>query len=179
MANETTTAGSNTPNAGMSMSPAARTLMRSREKTLYHYYNDMGKKKGNCTWGAGILAHKGICTAEELGRKVSAQMVAQEFDRRVGEAERAVRRNTSVPLTQEQFDALCSLAYNTGPTGASGTFDLVNSGNFDAVAENISKMTKVRVKQRGKSRLVVAPGLIQRRAQESAPFRSSPDPSKK
>lgn len=56
------------------------------------YYNDMGKNKGNCTWGVGILAHKGVCSEEELKLKVSVAMVDQEFEKRVAEAERAVRR---------------------------------------------------------------------------------------
>jgi len=70
------------PNASMKMSPEARVRMRATEKAVYRYYNDMGKNKGHCTWGAGILAHKGVCTAEELARKVDAKMVDQEFERR-------------------------------------------------------------------------------------------------
>ena len=55
-----------TPTAGLSssrsvatmrMSPSARTRMRATEKTFFRYYNDMGKSRGNCIWGAGILAH--------------------------------------------------------------------------------------------------------------------------
>jgi lysozyme len=175
------TPSSDTPNSHLSMSPSARTLMRAREKAVYHYYNDMGKRRGNCTWGAGILAHRGICTDEELSRQVSTKMVGQEFDRRVSEAERAVRRNVRTALTQEQFDALCSLTYNTGPSGASGTYDFVNDGDFEGAAANISKLTKVKITKGGKARYVVAPGQIQRRAEESAPFRTTgkaKDPSK-
>jgi hypothetical protein len=76
------------PNGGKKMSPQARARMRATEKAIYRYYNDMGKNKGNCTWGAGIMAHKGVCSSEELGRKVSVEMVDQEFERRVAEAER-------------------------------------------------------------------------------------------
>ncbi|QBI04820.1 hypothetical protein EYF70_03650 [Pseudoduganella albidiflava] len=155
----------------MSMSPSARTRMRSTEKDKYHYYNDMGKSKGHCTWGAGILAHRGVCTTEELGQAVSAKMVGLEFERRVLEAERAVRRNVTVELNQEQFDALCSLTYNAGPTGALKTYSYVNRNDFSGAAGNISKMIKVRIIEGGKARYVVAPGLIKRRAEESAPFR--------
>lgn len=61
------------PNASMKMSPEARARMRATEKAVYRYYNDMGKNKGHCTWGVGILAHKGVCTAEELKKKVDAK----------------------------------------------------------------------------------------------------------
>jgi lysozyme len=135
------------PNAAMSMSIDARVRMRATEKEVYNYYNDMGKNKGNCTWGAGILAHKGVCSAEELGRRVKA------------------------PLNQAQFDALCSLTFNAGSTGADDTFELLNNNDFAGAAANIDKMIKVTVIKNGKKKKVVARGLIKRRAEESAPFR--------
>lgn len=159
------------PNRAMSMSPDARALLRATEKSVYRYYNDMGKNKGHCTWGAGILAHKGVCSEEELQRKVSVNMVNLEFERRVAETERDVRRNTKVPLNQAQFDALCSVTYNRGARGTRDTFELVNRGDFAGAAENISRMIKVEVKEGGKKKYVIARGLIKRREEESAPFR--------
>jgi len=160
------------PNATMKMSPAGRASLRATEKAIYRYYNDMGKSKGHCTWGVGILAHRGVCSKEELGRKVSVKMVDQEFERKIAETEAIVHRNVTVPLTQAQFDALCSLAYNAGARGASDTFKFVNKGDFSGAADNMSKMIKVRVIEKGKEKLVTAPGLIKRRAEESAPFRT-------
>ena len=162
------------PNASMSMSAIARASMRVTEKAVYKYYNDMGKNKGNCTWGAGILAHKGVCSEEELGRLVSGQSVDIVFGQKVAEAERIVRRDVHVALNQAQFDALCSLTYNAGPTGASDTFLFLNRGDFVGAAANINKMIKVSVVKNGKKTKVVAPGLIKRRAEESAPFRVPP-----
>ena len=161
----------------MRMSPAARSRMRATEKNVYRYYNDMGKNKGHCTWGAGILAHKGVCSEEELGKKVTVEMVDLEFERRVADAERAVHRNVKVALNQAQFDALCSLAYNTGAKGSRHTFAFVNRGEFNAAANNISKMTKIAVREKGKTKYVIAPGLIKRRAEESAPFRVDQNPA--
>lgn len=158
------------PNASMKMSPEARARMRATEKAVYRYYNDMGKNKGNCTWGAGILAHKGVCTEDELKQKVSATMVDQEFERRVAEAERIVRRNTKKALNQAQFDALVSLTYNAGGRGARDTFEYVNNGDFKGAAKNISSMIKVGIVEKGKKKYVVAPGLIKRREEEAAPF---------
>jgi GH24 family phage-related lysozyme (muramidase) len=159
------------PNNGMKMSPEARARMRATEKAVYRYYNDMGKSKGNCSWGAGILAHKGVCAADELAKKVSAGMVDQEFERRVAEAERYVRISVKVAVNQAQFDALVSLTYNAGIGGMEGTYSFINNGDFEGAAANISKMIKVGVVEKGKRKLVIAPGLIKRREEESAPFR--------
>lgn len=154
-------------NDRLSMSGDARKRMRRREVDVHNYYDDMGPGKGNCTWGAGILAHRGPCTKEELGREVSRAEVDAEFSRRVAHAERIVRTNvTNQALNQDQFDALVSLTYNAGERGASGTFDLVDSGDLMGAAANIAKMIKVTVK--GKK--VVARGLILRRKEEAAPF---------
>lgn len=163
------------PNASMKMSPEARSRMRATEKAIYRYYNDLGKNKGNCTWGTGILAHKGVCTEDELKQKVSAKMVDQEFERRVAEAERIVQRNTTNAVNQDQFDALVSLTYNSGGRGARDTFDFVNRGDFAGAARNISSMIKVGVMEKGKKKYVVAPGLIKRREEEAAPFRIKDD----
>lgn len=160
------------PITKMKMSPEGRARMRATEKAIHRYYNDMGKNKGHCTWGVGILAHKGVCTKEELGRKVSAKMVDQEFEKKVAEAEAIVHRHVTVALNQAQFDALCSLAYNAGGRGSNDTFKFVNQGDFSGAANNISSMIKVSVIEKGKKKFVIAPGLIKRRAEESAPFRA-------
>lgn len=154
-------------NDNLSMSGDARKRMRRREVDVFNYYDDMGPGKGNCTWGAGILAHRNPCTKEELSKPVSQAEVDAEFARRVAYAERIVRSNvTTQPLNQAQFDALVSLTYNAGERGASGTFDLVDSGDMQGAAANISKLIKARVK----GKLVVARGLIPRRKEEAAPF---------
>lgn len=157
-------------NAHTRMSLEAKARMRSTERSVYKYYNDMGKNKGHCTWGAGILAHKGVCSQEELSRKVSVTSVDMEFERRVADAERAVKRNVTVELNQAQFDALVSVTYNAGVTGSYDTYQYINRRDFAGAASNISTMIRVRVK----GKMIVAPGLIKRRAEESAPFRVAP-----
>lgn len=172
MANKTLHSSTRSPNATMKMSANARAHMRFSEKVMLRYYNDMGKNRGNCTWGAGILAHKGICTEEELLRKVTLSDVDKEFDRRVAEAERyVIRAIDKVALSQAQFDSLVSLTYNAGVRNMRVTYDLVNRGDFEGAASNISQMVKVTLHRDGKKKSVVAPGLIKRRAEESAPFR--------
>jgi lysozyme len=158
-------------NVNMSMSPGAKSRMRTTERVVLRYYNDMGKDRGHCTYGPGILAHRGVCTKEELGKKVSSAEVDAIFDRKVAEAERAVRRNVSTPVTQAQFDALVSLTFNAGPDGAKDTYEFVNRNDMAGAAANIQKMIKVKVKTKTGTKKVVARGLITRRAEESAPFR--------
>ena len=120
--------------------------------------------------GAGILAHRGPCTKEELARPVSQAEVDAEFSRRVAKAERQVRGNVKKrALNQDQFDALVSLTYNAGARGSRGTYQLVDQGDFKGAANNIRHMIKTTVN--GKK--VVARGLISRRAEESAPFVAS------
>jgi lysozyme len=154
-------------NVGMKMSPDARARMRRRERDVFNYYDDMGPGKGNCTWGPGILAHKGACTKKELASAMSAAAVEAEFARRLGEAESGVIRQVRVQkLSQDQFDALVSLTYNAGVHGARNVYTLVDTGRPAEAAAQIRMMTSTHVN--GKK--VVARGLISRRAEESAPF---------
>ena len=97
-------------------------------------------------------------------------MVDREFDKKIAEMEGIVHRNIHVVLTQAQFDALCNLSYNAGAKGSFTTFNLVNKGEFAGAAANMGLMIKVQVVEKGKKKYVIAPGLIKRRAEESAPF---------
>jgi GH24 family phage-related lysozyme (muramidase) len=159
------------PNVDMRMSLAARARMLSIEKVMPKYYNDMGKNLGNCTWGPGFFAHKGVCSAEELQHKVSAPSIDIEYEKRVREAERKVKQHVMVPLNQAQFDALVSFTYNTTNRTAKRVYDALNTGNFAAAANAISSAIKTDVGGGRKVHWKVAPGLLLRRAEESAPFR--------
>jgi lysozyme len=79
----------------------------------------------------------------------------------------------SVPLTQEQFDALVSLAYNAGVKGSFRVFDLLNAGNFQGAANVITSMTSGHEIRKGKKVKVFYPGLVPGRAAESTPFRNA------
>lgn len=158
------------PTAHMRMSPEARQRLRDTETVQYRYYNDMGKNKGHCTWGIGVLAHRGVCTEEELGREVSKAEVEAEFSRKVAEAEGGVHRNVNVELNQAQFDALVSFTYNTGAAGAGNTYKLLNANDFAGAAANMQQFVRVQIRTKKGPKKVVAGGLVKRRAEESAPF---------
>ncbi len=163
---------STNPNANMHISAEARNRLRSpqREATIRGYYNDGGRGRGHCTYGIGILAHRGPCTAEELGRSLTPTQIEASFDAALRAAERAVRRNvTRRALTQEQFDALVSYTYNTGARGAYDTFQHVDQDDLEGAADIISS----NVYSRQGRRRIFMPGLAARRREESAPFRQS------
>jgi lysozyme len=161
------------PTAHLRMSPSARQRLRDVETVQYRYYNDMGKDKGHCTWGIGVLAHRGVCTEEELGRIVSKAEVEAEFSRKVAEAEGGVHRNIRIELNAAQFDALVSFTYNTGAEGADDTYRLINNNDFAGAAANMQQFVRVRIKTKEGWKKVVAGGLVKRRAEESAPFLDS------
>ena len=149
------------------MSPNALARMRDTEKVMLRYYNDMGQHKGNCTWGIGFYVHKGVCSKEELERKVNVASIEVEYAKRVAEAERRVRLKVNKSLNQDQFDALVSFTYNTRSATNQRVFDALNAGNVAGAADIMSSAVNVKID--GKAKL--ARGLIIRRAEESAPFR--------
>lgn len=168
MLNRITRPGAAGANDHLHMSSGARLLMRRREVDVQRYYDDGGRPGvGHCTWGPGILAHRGPCTKEELSRPVSKAQMDAEFTRRVAVSEREVRGGVRTQsLNQAQFDALVSLAYNAGARGSRETWKLVEKGDMAGAAANIKKMTKTTIN----GKLVIARGLISRRAEEAAPF---------
>ena len=137
------------------------------------YYDDMGPGKGNCTFGIGALVHRGPCSAEELVKTITDTQVEVAFDLRGAQAEQAIERNVHVALTQAQCDALVSLTFNRRPSGSFRAYELINAGNLQGAANWIASLTHVMVRKNGRAVSVVAPGLIQRRIEESAPFRTA------
>jgi len=100
------------PLAELRTSAATRAIMTTLEGGVVpRYYNDQA---GNCTYGAGLLEHYGRCTPAEMARRPSQAEMAAGFNQEVARAEVRVRRNVNRPLTQGQFDALVSLAFNAG-----------------------------------------------------------------
>ncbi len=93
---------------------------------------------GHCTIGYGHLVHRGRCDGSEpaelragLSEEAARQLLAEDAQIAVA----AVRDAVMVPLTQPQFDALVSFAFNVG-AGAfrrSTLLDKLNSGDYAAV----------------------------------------------
>jgi lysozyme len=159
------------PNAELSLSADGRRRLRNqREGSVPGYYNDGRGSRGHCSYGIGILVHRGPCTADELRRPLSASQIEASFAAAVREAERAVRRNvTRQTLTQAQFDGLVSYVFNTGARGARQTLQYVDRGQF----QNAAAVMTRNVYSIQSGRRVFMPGLVPRRRAESAPFQQN------
>ena len=85
-------------------------------------------------------------------------------------AARGVEQEVMVSLTQNQFDALCSLVYNIGLRNFQNStlLRLLNQGQFSLCAQQFEVWNRAGGK--------VMPGLTARRADEKALF-LTPDPS--
>ena len=94
--------------------------------------------------------------------------------KRVAEAERRVKVKVKTRLSQEQFDALVSFTYNTTNIANDRVYQALNDNDFEGAARKISEANKVKVNGTWK----LAPGLVKRREEESAPFRSNSSPVK-
>ncbi len=135
------------------------------------YYNDQAN---NCTVGTGILVHQGPCTAAEMARQANRQANENTFMDRVAQAEATVRRQ--VPdraLTQDQFDALISAAFNLGPTGVAPVTERANANDDPGVAQRLRERVNVRPRDargRPSGPPVRSQGLVNRREREARPF---------
>jgi len=157
----------------MSMSVAGYAALRFNEGVVMRYYDD-NPKNGNCTWGIGTLAHLGSCTPEELRRTVLPEQVNAILKARVHEAERIVRATvTDHPLTQDQFDAAVSFAYNSSLKNTRATLAPANHGNMISVARHMKiniMITPRDANGNPTGRAKISRGLIKRRSREAAPF---------
>lgn len=99
---------------------------------------------------------------------ITAAQAMTLFKQDVSKFESAVSRLVTVPINQNQFDALVSLVYNIGEGAFTNSTALkrLNAGDYQGVGEAIKMWNKVTIK----GRKVVSNGLVNRRAQEVARF---------
>ncbi|WP_152051840.1 lysozyme [Tautonia marina] len=121
-------------------------------------------------WTIGYGSTKGV----KQGMKVTKKQAEEMLRRDIGRFERAVNKLVTMELSQEQFDALVSLAFNIGE-GAfakSKLLEVLNAGKYRDAAAQFPKWRK----SAGK----VLPGLVKRRAAEKALFLegTAPEPLK-
>lgn len=99
---------------------------------ILQVYND---SKGLPTVGCGHL----VVEADKLklGKKITEERAKELLKSDLARAESAVNRNIKVPLHQHEYDALVSLAFNTGGGGASKLFAAVNAGKYESIPATI------------------------------------------
>jgi RHS repeat-associated protein len=106
-------------------------------------YSTDKNKSGNCTIGYGHLINRGPCSADTLAKYkdgISKEEAKKLFEQDLEEKAVAyVRRNVTVDLNQNQFDALVSLSFRIGGTSFANSevVEQLNSGNYDAGGDKI------------------------------------------
>ena len=126
-------------------------------------YNDPATPP-NATIGYGHLLHHGPVTLRDrirYAKGLSPGAALELLRRDAANAENAVRRHVTVPLTQHQFDALVSFTFNVGTGALTGSTLLqrVNAGRHRDVPAELAKWTRAGT--------VHLEGLRRRRAAEA------------
>lgn len=156
------------PAAGMTLSPRGEEFIVEFEGFRSELYLDQA---GHCTIGVGHLVHLGACNDSDKAkfRGGISRAKAIEFMRHDARSKiDAVSSNVTVPLSQEQFDALVSFTFNVGE-GAfedSTLLKKLNEGDHAAVPTQLARWNKVTIN--GKK--VASKGLTRRRGREARLF---------
>ena len=124
-------------------------------------------KAYRCPAGVPTIGY-GHTAGVAMGQTITQQQADDYLRRDVRQFERAVERQVSVPLTQGQFDALVSFAFNLGEgaLAQSTLLRLLNAGDYAGAAAQFDRWNKASGR--------VLPGLVRRRAAERALFESRP-----
>ena len=111
-------------------------------------------------WTIGYGHTKGVYDGMTITQEEAEQMLLTELE----EYEGYVEKYVTVPLTQNQFDALVVWVYNLGPTNFRNSTLLkeLNSGNYTAAGKEITRWNKAGGK--------VLAGLVRRREAEAKLF---------
>ena len=111
-------------------------------------------------WTIGYGHTKGVYEGMTITQDQAEQMLLSELE----EYEGYIKDMVTVPLTQNQFDALVVWVYNLGPTNFRNSTLLkeLNAGNYNAAGQEITRWNKAGGK--------VLAGLVKRREAEAQLF---------
>ena len=134
-------------------------LIKSFEGLRLSAYKDV---VGVVTIGYGTTS--GVKMGDTITKERAEELLREDVRRFEGYVGRLVK----VPLTQGQYDALVSFAYNLGPGALerSTLLDQLNRGDYDGAAEQFGRWVKA-----GGRTLA---GLVRRRKAERALFEGKP-----
>ena len=134
---------------------------------LIKQFEGLYLKAYRCPAGVPTIGY-GHTAGVAMGQTITQQQADDYLRRDVRQFERAVARLVSVPLTQGQFDALVSFAFNLGEgaLAQSTLLRLLNAGDYAGAAAQFDRWNKADGR--------VLPGLVRRRAAERALFEARP-----
>ena len=132
---------------------------------LIKQFEGLYLKAYRCPAGVPTIGY-GYTAGVAMGQTITQQQADDYLRRDVRQFERAVARLVTVPLTQGQFDALVSFAFNLGEgaLAQSTLLRLLNAGDYAGAAAQFDRWNKAGGR--------VLPGLVRRRAAERALFES-------
>jgi GH24 family phage-related lysozyme (muramidase) len=144
-------------------------LIADHEGKVNTLYDDPA---GHCTIGIGHLVHRGGCDGSEPAEFRHGLSDQQVYDLFIADAQRfidAVNGLLEVEVSQNQFDALVSFAFNVGAGALEGSTLLrkLNAGDSAGAAQEFGKW----VKADGRT----LPGLVRRRTDEARLFLTPDD----
>jgi lysozyme len=147
----------------MTISTDGLQMIKNFEGCVLTVYNDAA---GLPTIGIGHLIRPGEDFSAGITMDEALALLAQD----VAPAEQAVNAGVTFLLSQPQFDACVSLAFNIGATAFSGStvLRMINAGNLPAAADAFLLWDKITINGVHQ----VDPGLLARRTKESEAFRS-------
>ncbi len=150
------------PRNRMSLSTQGLDFIKSHERFSRRVYPDI---TGRPTIGYGHLIKRGENFGQEITPKEAADLLRQDVQR----AEDEVNAALKVPVTQNQFDALTSLAFNAGPRAVAPENTLLSKINQGRTVEqrDFTAYNKIR-KPNGS--IAVSRGLTNRRVDEYGIF---------
>ena len=134
---------------------------------LIKQFEGLYLKAYRCPAGVPTIGY-GHTAGVAMGQTITQQQADDYLRRDVRQFERAVSRLVRVPLTQGQFDALVSFAFNLGEgaLAQSTLLRLLNAGDYSGAAAQFDRWNKAGGR--------VLPGLVRRRAAERALFEALP-----
>lgn len=143
----------------MNFSPNAVALVKQSEGLVLKVYADPGT--GGAPWTAGY-GHTGADV--RAGMTVTLAMALAWLQADLSSAAATVSAHVTVPLNQNQFDALCDFVFNEGADNFIGStlLRLLNGGRYGDAANQLDRWNL--------SNGRVMPGLVTRRAAEKSLF---------
>ena len=120
-----------------------------------------------CPAGIPTIGY-GSTAGVQMGQAITAARAEELLREDVRQFEAAVSRLVKVPLTQGQYDALTSFAFNLGAKSLeqSTLLRLLNAGDYSGAAAQFDRWVYASGKK--------LPGLVKRRAAERALFEGKP-----